>query len=140
MKNLRSILFVVGALLMASVAQAQQAKVTAFVPFDFVIGDRAYSAGQYSLKSGAGSEKLLEISNDRTPGAVMVLSNSCENVQPSQETKLVFRRMGENYFLWQVWVAGHLTGREFPRSQTEIKMAQNHEKVETVIVAANLVK
>jgi len=48
--------------------------------------------------------------------------------------------MGENYFLSQVWVAGHLTGREFPRSRTEIRMAQNHEKAETVIVAANLVK
>jgi len=140
MKNLRSILFVAGALLMASVAQAQQAKVTAFVPFDFVIGDRAYSAGQYWLKSAGESNTLLEISNDRNPGEVMVLSNSCETVLPSQQTKLVFRKMGENYFLSQVWVAGHLTGREFPRSRTEIRMAQNHEKAETVIVAANLVK
>jgi hypothetical protein len=54
MKNLRSVIFVLAVLLMATAANAQQTNVKANVPFDFVVGDRAYPAGEYSLKSMQG--------------------------------------------------------------------------------------
>jgi hypothetical protein len=139
MKSLKSILVVFAALLMAGVAQAQTTKVTAFIPFDFVVGDRAYSAGEYWLNS-TSTQGVIQIDDARDSRSVMVLSNTCENLKPADQTKLIFRRMGDNYFLSQVWVKGHTVGREFPRSQVEIKMADNHEKADTVIVAANLVK
>lgn len=44
--------------------------------------------------------------------------------------------MGDNYFLYQVWVAGRVSGREMPRSRTEVRLAQKHEKTKSVIVAA----
>ena len=139
MKSLKSILVVFAALLMAGVAQGQTTKVRAFIPFDFVVGDRAYSAGEYWLQS-TRTQGVIQIGDARDSGSVMVLSNACETLAPAEQTKLVFRRMGDNYFLSQVWVEGRTVGREFPRSQVEIKMAQNHEKADAVIVAANLVK
>jgi len=42
------------------------------------------------------------------------------------------------YFLRQVWVAGNARGRELPRSYTEFRLAQNYDKMESVIVAANI--
>jgi hypothetical protein len=46
--------------------------------------------------------------------------------------------MGGYYFLRQIWVAGNSSGRELSRSRTEVRLAQNHEKQESVIVAANI--
>lgn len=45
--------------------------------------------------------------------------------------------MGGEYFLQQIWVAGQARGRELPRSKAEMRLAQNHGKPESVIVAAN---
>jgi hypothetical protein len=139
MKNLRYGVLILGVLLMANAAKAQQTNVKAFVPFDFVVGNRAYSAGEYLLKSSRVSDSIIQIDNLKTPETttVNVLSNACTSPLPSTETKLVFHRRGGEYFLSQVWIAGNDSGREFPRSQTERKLAQNHENAELVTVAAN---
>lgn len=138
MKNLRSVLSILGLLLMATAAQAQQTRVKANVPFDFVAGDRAYPAGEYSLKSTTHSDAVIWIDNTQEVAGGFVSSNPCESATPSANTKLVFRRMGDYYFLYQVWTAGQPSGREFPKSRTEVRLAQNHEKSELVIVAANI--
>jgi hypothetical protein len=135
MKNLRSILFALTVLLMASAAQAQQSKVLANVPFDFVAGDRAFAAGEYLFSN---SDTVLKITNAEQAKTEMTLSNACESGTPSADTKLVFDSMGGYYFLRQIWVAGDSRGRELPRSHTEVRLAQNHEKGQSVIVAANI--
>jgi hypothetical protein len=134
MKNLRSILFALTVLLMASAAQAQQSKVLAYVPFDFVIGDRAYAAGEYLFSN---NDAVLMIRNAEQAKTEATLSHACESATPPAETKLVFDNMGGYYFLRQIWVAGNSRGRELPRSHTEFRLAQNHEKGQSVIVAAN---
>jgi hypothetical protein len=133
MKNLRSILAALAVLLMATAAHAQQTKVTATVPFNFIAGDRVYPAGDYSISSNGS---LLKITNDER--SEMMLSHSFEIPRGSEDTKLVFDSRGGNYFLRQIWVAGSSIGRELPRSHTEARLAQNHLKSESVIVAANI--
>jgi hypothetical protein len=138
MKSRRSVLFVLAVLLIATAVQAQGTKVHATIPFDFVVGDRAYPAGEYFLRPMDRNSTIIQIENEGEITAGLVLSNVCTSTVPSAKTKLVFRRSGENYFLYQVWVEGHASGREFPRSRTEMRLAQNHEKSELVIVAANI--
>ena len=135
MKNLRSILAALAVLLMATAAHAQQRTLTATVPFNFVVGDRAYPAGDYLFRN---SDSVLKITNTEQAKTDVTLSNACESVRPSADSKLVFDSMGGNYFLRQIWVAGNSTGRELLRSRTEVRLAQNHEKQDTVIVAANI--
>jgi hypothetical protein len=142
-KTLRSALFVFAALLMASAAYAQEPKLVASIPFDFVLGDHAYPAGEYSVQSITGSNVVVLIENtDPTQRArrAGVLSQACTNILPSEKSKLVFLRMGDNLFLHQVWIQGRLSGLEFPRSKAEIRLAENHEKSKMVIVAANISK
>jgi len=134
MKNLRSILAALAVLLMATAAHAQQT-VSATVPFYFVIGDRIYPAGDYIFSH---SDAVLKITNTDRAKTYLTLSNACESVTPSADTKLVFDTMGGYYFLRQIWVEGNTSGRALPRSRTEVRLAQNHEKQETVIVAANI--
>ena len=106
---------------------------TATVPFNFVVGDRAYPAGDYLFSN---SDAVLKIINPEK--TEMTLSNACQRGTPSADTKLVFDSMGGYYFLRQIWVEGSSSGRELPRSRTEVRLAQNHNQVESVIVATNI--
>jgi hypothetical protein len=135
MKNLHSILAALAVLLMATAAHAQPTKLSGKVPFSFVVGDRVYPAGDYSFSN---SDDVLKITNEEQANTEMTLSHACETVKPSKDTKLVFDRMGDYYFLRQIWVEGNSRGAELSRTRTEIQLAQNHEQVETVIVAANI--
>ena len=135
MKNLRSVLFVLAAILLVPAARGQQNGVKADVPFDFVVGNRAYPAGEYTLRA-ALNDSIIRIENMNEGAAAFTQSNACAKAVPSTETKLVFHRMGGHYFLYQVWTAGDLTGREFPKGRVEVELAQNHEQPALVILAA----
>jgi len=135
MKNLRSILAALAVLLMATAAHAQQRTVSATVPFNFVVGDRTYPAGDYLFRN---SRTVLMITNAEHSKTDITLSNACEGVTPSADTKLVFDSTGGYYFLRQIWIEGYSSGRALPRSRTEVRLAQNREKQESVIVAANI--
>ena len=136
MKNLRSVLFVLAAILLVPAARGQQNGVKADVPFDFVVGNRAYPAGEYTLRAALNDSGVIRIENMTEVSASFTPSNPCSKAVPSTETKLVFHRMGGHYFLYQVWTAGYLTGREFPKGRIEVELAQNHETPEAIIVAA----
>ena len=140
MKHLRSVLFVFTALLLATAARAQSTNVTASVPFDFVVADQAYPAGDYAVKSISDTGIPILIRNSDQAEKGFVLSVPCSSVKPSTTTKLVFHRMGGQYFLYQVWTEGNTIGREFRLSKTEKQLARNSSKSEIVIVAANLTR
>jgi len=140
MKNLRSVLFVLAILFLATATRAQQNAVKADVPFDFAVGDRAYPAGEYTLKSALHDAGIIRLDNTQQPIAGFIPSNSCENGAPSKETKLVFHRVGSRYFLYQIWIAGNLTGHQFPKGRAEVEYARNQDKPELVIVAARLTR
>jgi len=135
MKNLRYILAALVVLLMATAAHAQQPTLTGTIPFNFVVGDRAYPAGDYVFRH---SDNVITITNAQQSKTEMAVSNACGGSTPSKNSKLVFERMGGYYFLRQIWVVGYSQGRELPRSRTEVRLAQNHEKPESIIVAADI--
>ena len=138
MKNLRSVLFALTVLLLATAAQAQTTNVKASIPFDFVVGDHAYSAGEYSVKSMAIDGVAIRIDNADESDKGIALSNPCSSGRPATGTKLVFQRLGNNYFLYQIWTEGNSTGREFRKSKTQVQLAKNYDKPELVMVAANI--
>jgi hypothetical protein len=138
MKNLRSILLALTVLLLATAAQAQTTNVKASIPFDFVVGDHTYSAGEYTVKSMSQSSAAIRIDNADAPEKGITLSNACSKGQPADGTTLVFQRLGDNYFLYQVWTAGNTTGRELRMSKAQVQLAKNNSKPELVIVAANI--
>ncbi len=138
MKNLRSILLALTVLLLATAAQAQTSSVKASIPFDFVVGDHAYPAGEYTVKSLSQGSAAIRIDNADESEKGITLSNACSKAQPAVGTTLVFKRLGDNYFLYQVWTAGKSLGREFPMSKAEVKIAKNYSNPELVIVAANI--
>jgi hypothetical protein len=125
-------------LLLATAAQAQTTNVKASIPFDFVVGDHAYSAGEYTVKSISQSSPAIRIDNADESEKGIALANACEKLQPATQTTLVFQRLGNNYFLYQIWTEGNSAGREFRMSKTQVQLAKNYGKPELVMVAANI--
>jgi hypothetical protein len=138
MKNLRSILLALTVLLLATAAQAQTTNVKASIPFAFVVGNHAYSAGEYTVKSLSQDSAAIRVDNADESEKGITISNACSKGQPADGTTLVFQRLGDNYFLYQIWTEGNSLGREFPMSKAEVKIAKNDSKPELVIVAANI--
>ena len=138
MKNLRSALLALTVLLLATAAQAQTTNVKANIPFDFVVGDHAYPAGEYTVKSLSQGSAAIRIDNADESENGITLSSACSKAQPAAATTLVFERLGDNYFLHQVWTEGNSAGRQFRVGKKEVQLAKNFSKPELVIVAANI--
>ena len=138
MKNLRSILLALTVLLLATAAQAQTTSVKASIPFDFVVGDHSYSAGEYTVRSMTQDGVAIRVDNADESAKGITLSHPCKKAQPATQTTLVFERLGDNYFLYQIWTEGNSAGREFPMSKKEVQLAKNYSEPELVIVAANI--
>jgi hypothetical protein len=84
------------------------------------------------------SSSAMRIDNADESEKGITLANECQKGQPASQTTLVFQRLGNNYFLYQIWTEGNSLGREFPMSKTEVQVAKNYSKPELVIVAANI--
>lgn len=69
------------------------------VPFGFEIGPKHMSPGTYTVRRSMNG--ILEISN--RSDAAMLLAHGEQSYKPTQNSKLVFDRYGDQYFLRQVW-------------------------------------
>jgi hypothetical protein len=135
----RSMLLIAAAVTFGSVANAQSVNVRATVPFNFVVGDQVYPAGDYSIRTlGLTSDTFLCLRSQVASEPIVVQARKNTAMIPATQTKLVFHRVGISYFLYQVWSAGSDVSREFPKSHTELRMARNGSAGSQVIVAGNL--
>src|SRR6516165_11445548 len=98
---------VIGALMTLIVAfsiavpavQAQQTIMSANVPFAFNIGDKQLPAGSYAVRE-MDRATLIQSSD----GATSVLGiYAYAGPSKADETKLVFNKVGDHYFLAQIW-------------------------------------
>lgn len=136
MKNLQFALFTLGLLLAAASARAQTIQVKAAVPFDFIVNGATLPAGDYMIQSLSVGGTALAIRSLDQEVHTVVLANSCRSLDPSDKTKLVFRRYGAEYFLAEIWVAGNNSGHQLPKTRREAEMAMNHKAQEVTVVAA----
>lgn len=125
-------------LLLATASYAQGTHVRAAVPFNFIVGSQALPAGDYTVQSMGSASTALVIRNNDEGKAIMSVASSCRQLNASENTRLVFHRVGNRYFLSEIWEQGESSGRKLPVSAAETETALN-QKVETVIIAASLI-
>jgi hypothetical protein len=136
----KTALTLVGALsllLVAGSAFAQSNEVRANVPFDFVVNKTTMPAGTYQIVNGGtlGSETIA-IRGMNIKASKLVTTSREESSKPSAKTKLVFHRLGDRYFLSQIWVEGSDSVRQLPKSQLESEVAMDYATQEVVLVAS----
>jgi hypothetical protein len=134
--------FAVATLFVLSIVAVQVARadepMLVNIPFAFAAGDATLPAGEYRVQTlDSNSAVVLIRSSDGGPSA-MVLSNGAQAKDTQTQSKLVFKRYNNRYFLSQVWKAGAIRGRQLPKSQAEKEIAQSarfETKGEVTLVA-----
>jgi hypothetical protein len=92
------------------------------VPFEFSAGKTTLAAGEYQVKMQ--QPNVLRISTTDGKHGVMILTSSKISSNAPTESKMMFNRYGDRYFLSQVWTAGVPTGVELRKTSTEIELAK----------------
>ena len=109
------------AVLMVPATQAQSITVSAEIPFDFAVGEKWLPAGEYQVKPV--NERVTLIQSQDARSSALAMTTAVNTGKPSDVTKLVFNRYGEQYFLSKIWTRSSDTGRAFSKSRLEREVA-----------------
>jgi hypothetical protein len=125
LKGITMFMLVVAVAFMTAVPSANgqsSSTITATVPFEFKVGDKALPAGVYTVRTMSVTGEALAISNRESNRSAIRLTNAVHAPKASSKGKLVFHRYGQNYFLSEVWCGGDSTGRQLLKSKQERTM------------------
>lgn len=124
------------------VANAQSGpQIEGNVPFAFSVGNTTLPAGKYEIRRLDDSEpSVLELSssNGRTKVVFETEDTQTREDQIMGNTKLVFNKAGDKYFLSQIWVAGSASVNELPKSKMEKKLEDGGSRSEKQSIVAFL--
>lgn len=121
------------AVVTAAAVYAQSPIGKASIPFNFIVGSRTMSAGQYTV---ADVRPLLTLKS--SDGEILnVITDAIVSLDAPAVGKLVFHRYGNEYFLAEVWTTGSNRGRQLQPARREREFAA-HRAVPTgtTVVAA----
>jgi hypothetical protein len=120
------------ALLATSTAVGQSNWVTiADIPFAFTVANQKLPAGRYTITRMG--ETTLRIFSPHNEGTVM-LTHKVEGKAPESSGRIVFHRYGDAYFLSEVWVAAHGTGRKLFQSRSEAELVGKRTEMEIAVL------
>ena len=117
-------LFVLSLIVAAQVAQADEPMLVN-IPFAFVAGNVTLPAGEYRVQKLDRNSGVLLINSEKPSAAVMVVTHAAQAKELQTESKLMFNRYDNQYFLSQVWTAGSIRGRQLPKSPREKEVARS---------------
>jgi frataxin-like iron-binding protein CyaY len=122
-------------------AHAQSAgSLSVTIPFAFAAAGKTLPAGDYYIRRTLdGARVIVRIESKDGSTSVYAQTHDVQTRQIQDESKLVFNKYGEQFYLSQVWAAGRSSGEELTRSSQERVL--RHEtakfgKPETVMIAA----
>ena len=92
----------------------------AYVPFTFTVGDKSLPAGDYTVRilNPTSDRKTLQIRSENGRVSAIVQTVGV-NGALAKNTKLVFRRYGEQYFFAQAQTAGDMTSLVATKTRAE---------------------
>jgi len=114
-------------------ARAQQPLVVN-IPFAFAAGS------EYRIQKVAYDSSILLIERTDHAAGTVVMSLAAQANAKQAQSKLVFHRYDNRYFLSQIWIAGSVRGRELTKSpqEKEQSSAAHNEMPDQVTIVARL--
>ena len=104
--------------------------IKANIPFDFVVGNGIFPAGQYSVV--LVGPVLLELRDSRGRTLINVLTQSVRTLATSDRPKLRFDNEGGQNVLTQIWQEGYESGQQPLRSKSaKVAVRRGSEPVQT---------
>lgn len=108
-------------------ANGQSHQMRATVPFDFIVGDRTLASGRYDATTMNAAGNCLKISDTAAKNAAVRMTMPLDG--KSGNSKLVFHRYGQTYFLSEVWSGGGTRGRQVQESRQEKALRKELSKI-----------
>jgi len=109
--------------------QTSPGDVVVDVPFAFNVAGQQLPAGHYIVTSKDG---FIRIFTTNKPGVFVPTHAAIRGA--SEQSKLVFHRYGDTYFLSCVWVKGNTTGKQLYPSRAEREVAARRAEMELAVV------
>ena len=139
MKSLRSqiticLLFTAAAITL-SAQTTNQRLMTVNVPFAFSVEDHSMPEGKYTIFTVTPERSIRIVSSDGKHSAIVNTLPNYANL-PSENSRLVFHRYGDEYFLTQVWTAGQDVARNPLSTKRAMEIASSGGKPQTFTVLA----
>ena len=108
------------------------------VPHSFIVRDTTLPAGEYTVKVAGDYNdlNLLEIRSRQGHMAVIFETEAVQANRAPGKSELVFDKIGDNYFLSQVFLRGDASGNELPKSRMMKRLEDGGLKAETHSIAA----
>src|SRR5215207_3867219 len=107
------------------------------IPFNFTVGEKAFSAGKYIIeRNKKDSDTVWVIRHKDNSGKAMLLTRPVRANDTQEETRLVFHRYDDLYFLTEFWTVGSATGREIQISHREkaLDKALSQKRQEHILI------
>lgn len=117
--------------------------IQANVPFTFVVGDTTLPAGKYDIKVLEGdTANVLELRSVHGHTSVVFDTESAETRGDRivSKNELAFDKVGDTYFLSQIWMAGSASGSQLAKSRMEKRLEGKGMKSERHSIVAILRK
>src|ERR1700754_25371 len=116
-------------------AQSQRARIN--IPFSFVVGQKSFPAGEYTVEPNSKDTLTVRsLKGENTKDAIVFTTNSVRANRNSEETKLIFSKYADQYFLAQVWMVGDQNGRELNVTSSEKYLVKNGVRRESVVLVS----
>jgi hypothetical protein len=127
MKNIRTLLTI--ALLLAATTICVQAQersmLTVTVPFAFTVENINLPAGSYTVFALPPYSMTVKLQGVYGQKAVMIRAIPSRSSADATQGKLLFSRIGNEYFLSQVWEQGSKVHRDFFLGKRAKELAKN---------------
>jgi len=107
------------------------------IPFNFSVGNNSLPAGAYNIFTVL-PERAIRITSADGRHAAIVKTLPTYSSSPSVNSRLVFDRYGNEYFLTLVWVLGEDVARNPILSERATQLASKSSFRQTTTVAAKL--
>ena len=131
----RMLIMLAGLLLAVGSAYAQTSRQVADIPFDFMVGNKAFPAGEYTITPLGSDGATLMLQNADAKREQAIMPHYVLAPETQQESKLVFNQYGNHFYLSQIWDQGSNQGRELRMSNREKEEAQVAQVNHLVILA-----
>ena len=120
-----TVLFALAGLGTVQSAMAQNYRIKASIPFNFVVGSNKLPAGTYTFSSP--DNVALDVQNDKQHATVLS-SVRADDVQ-SEKVRLIFNMYGDQYFLSKILYPGSNLNLKLPVSKLEKQMRLQEVKL-----------
>jgi hypothetical protein len=114
----------------ATLAQAQS-RITVKVPFNFVISDRTFPAGQYSVSSSRGR---LTVQDSTGKPVFIGMANAVSGRRVGETGQIVFHCYDEHCFLSEFWTPTQEYGIQLLPSRYEAELAKHRKGTEFALL------